>query len=101
MGSMAAMTTDQPAGSEPSVPEASFLNFLNGLAQQALLQMGEIPNPMTGERTTNVAFARYSVDLLCILRDRSEGNRTPDEDRYLAAVIPDLQQRLSRIQTSG
>lgn len=80
---------------DDSVPAASFLNFLGGLASQALMQFGEIPNPMTGERTPNVAYARYTVQLIEILRDKTQGNRTPEEDQYLVAMLADFQRRLA------
>ncbi|MBA3847492.1 MAG: DUF1844 domain-containing protein [Planctomycetes bacterium] len=79
---------------DDAVPEATFINFLGGLASQALMQFGEIPNPMSGERTKNLAYARYTVQLLEVLRDKTQGNRTPDEDQYLLAAIADFRRRL-------
>lgn len=81
----------------PDVPQATFLNFLSGLASQALMQFGEIPNPMSGERTANLAYARYTVQLLEVLRDKTQGNRTPEEDQYLSAMLDDLGKRLERL----
>ncbi len=77
-----------------ALPEASFLNFLSGLGSQALMQFGEIPNPATGEREANPAFARYTVDLLRILKEKSEGNRTKEESSYLEGMLADLAGRL-------
>ena len=38
-------------------PDATFLNFLSGLSAQALMQFGEIPNPLNGQRTANPDYA--------------------------------------------
>ncbi|MBA2479353.1 MAG: DUF1844 domain-containing protein [Planctomycetes bacterium] len=79
------------------VPGATFLNFLSGLASQALMQFGEIPNPISGERTVNPAYARYTVQLLEVLQQKTAGNRSPEEEQYLAAVLTDLRSRLTRL----
>lgn len=79
-----------------SLPEASFLNFLSGLASQALMQFGEIPNPHTGQREANIPFAAYTVQLLQILRDKTEGNRSDEETEYLSGALTDLEARLAR-----
>ncbi len=79
------------------VPSASFLNFLSGLGSQALMQFGEIPDPVSGRRSLNVPLAPNTVQLLEVLRAKSEGNRTPEEDRYLVALLADLSARLARL----
>lgn len=80
-----------------AVPEATFVNFLSGLASQALMQFGELPNPLTGDRSANPAYARYTVQLLRVLRDKSAGNRTDEEERYLTSVLTDLEARLAKL----
>ena len=80
------------------LPEASFLNFLSGLASQALMQFGEIPNPHTGQREANLPFAAYTVQLLGILRDKTDGNLTDEERQYLEGALADLGARLERAQ---
>src|SRR5450432_1805968 len=66
-----------------SVPDATFLNFLSGLASQALMQFGEIPNPISGERNVNLPYARYTLQLLEVLRDKTACNRSAEEEAYL------------------
>jgi hypothetical protein len=78
-------------------PEATFINFLSGLGAQALMQFGDLPNPMTGERAINPAYARYTVDLLAVLEAKTAGNRTPEEDAYLQRMLTDLRPRLAKL----
>ncbi len=80
------------------LPEASFLNFLSGLGSQALMQLGKIPNPHSGKREVNLPFARYSVQLLDILREKTEGNRSQEEDDYLVAALVDLKRHLQEAE---
>jgi hypothetical protein len=78
------------------VPQASFMNFLGGLASQALMQFGEVPNPISGKREANPEYARYTVQLLEILLEKTKGNRTSEEEQYLVGMITDFRRRLER-----
>ncbi len=84
--------------SESHVPAATFLNFLSGLGAQGLMQVGALANPLTGERSLNLPYARYTVELLGVLKAKSEGQRTPEEDQYLNGVLADLQHRLAEAE---
>lgn len=79
-------------------PQASFLTFLKGLASQAMMQFGEIPNPITGSRERNLPYARYTVELLEVLEVKTRGNRDPDEERYLVALIADCRRHLAQLE---
>ncbi len=79
-------------------PQASLLNFLKGLASQAMMQFGEIPNPISGTREQNLPYARYTVDLLVILEIKTRGNRDAEEDRYLTGLIDDCQRRVKQLE---
>ncbi len=78
------------------VPQATFMNFLGGLASQALMQFGEVPNPISGTRETNLAYARYTVQLLEVLLEKTTGNRNPEEEQYLVGMITDFRRRLAQ-----
>ena len=58
------------------------------------MQLGEIPNPMTGQREENLPFARYTMEVLQILRDKTKGNLEADEEQYLNTMIMNLEQKL-------
>jgi hypothetical protein len=79
------------------VPEATFMNFLSGLASQALMQFGDIPNPISGERMPNAAYARYTLQLLEVIQQKTAGNRTAEEETYLAGLIADCKKRLPNL----
>jgi len=75
------------------VPEATFLNFIGGLAAQGLMQLGEIPNPVDGERVVHPEHARYTLEVLRILREKTEGRLDENEEAYLSAAIADIEAR--------
>ena len=76
---MAAMS-DIPDPRPSATPPATFLNFLSGLSAQVLMQFGEIPNPLTGTRTANIDYARYTVQLLEVLNEKTTGNRSRERE---------------------
>jgi hypothetical protein len=64
------------------------------LAEQALLAMGT-PHPLLKEQPpADPAAARFLVDLLAVLKDRTEGNRTEGETRELEAVLYQLRMQV-------
>jgi hypothetical protein len=79
------------------VPEATFLNFLSGLSAQALMQFGDIPNPLTGTREANPAYARYTVQLLEVLEAKTKGNRTKEEEDYLLTMLNNFHAKLAKM----
>ena len=79
------------------VPEATFLNFLSGLSAQALMQFGDIPNPITGTRDVNPAYAKYTVELLRILEEKTKGNRSKEEDEYLQTMLNNFRVKLEKL----
>jgi hypothetical protein len=80
------------------VPEASFLNFLSGLSAQALMQFGDIPSPLTGIREVNIPYAKYTVELLEILKTKTEGNRSKEEEDYLKQMLINFRTKLDALK---
>jgi len=81
-----------PESARP-LPPADFGHFVSGVAVQTLMQLGEIENPIHGEKRVDLASAKYSIDLLNMLAEKTSGNLTQDEDRYLKAALHDLRMR--------
>ena len=87
-----------PAATEPRAPEsAAGRPTLDGLfimlASSAVMAMGDAPDPATGQVRVDPAMAAESIDLLVLLREKTEGNRTPAETQLLDELIYDLQLR--------
>ncbi len=77
----------------------SFGQFVGGFAYQTLVHLGKMPNPMSGETGVDLANAKYSIDLLGILQEKTKGNLTPEEDEQLTGILRDL--RLTYVETAG
>jgi hypothetical protein len=67
----------------------TFIDFLVGLASSALIHLGA-PHPETGERHKDLPQARQTLDLLSMLREKTRGNLTPEEDTFFENLLTDL-----------
>jgi hypothetical protein len=86
-----------PPESEPEqtaeLPEISFANLILSLSTSALIQLGEIQDPMTQKNEKNLPLAKQTVDLISLLQEKTKGNLTPDEEKLMENVLYDLRMR--------
>ena len=73
--------------------ERSLAGLFMMLASSAVVALGEAPDPLTGQRQVDLAQAADAIDLLILLREKTEGNRSAEENRILEEVLYDLQLR--------
>jgi hypothetical protein len=74
----------------------TFLSLVQSLGYQALMNLGEIPNPMTQQTELNPEGAKEAIDLLIALRDKTQGNLSDDEKKMLETLITQLQIKFSQ-----
>ncbi len=72
------------------LPPIDFTTFVLSLATSAQVHLGIFANPSTGKEEKNLPLARETIDLLSILREKTKGNLTPDEERLFEHVLYDL-----------
>jgi hypothetical protein len=70
-------------------------------ASSALINLGEAPDPATGERLIDLEQAKDAIDLLLLLREKTAGNRTAHESRLLEQILYDVQMRYVRAQSGS
>lgn len=70
--------------------EANFLQFVGGFAVQTLVHLGRMSNPMSGGTARDLPNAKYSIDILAILQEKTKGNLTAEEENYLSNILRDL-----------
>jgi hypothetical protein len=74
-------------------PPIDFNTFLLSLSTSALMSLGEVKDPATGEVQVNFPLARQTIDLLSLLEEKTQGNLTGEEERLLSQVLYDLRMR--------
>jgi hypothetical protein len=85
-------------GTEAGFPpiQASFATLITELAMQASLFLGEIPDPETNEPIEDLNRAKYLIDELGVLQEKTAGNLTPDEERALKNILLELRMKYVR-----
>ncbi len=82
---------------EDGMPQARFDLFVSGLAMEALIALGEMAHPVTRRQSLNLPQARYLIDLLGVLENKTKGNLSMDEAQMLKDTLYQLRMRyLSR-----
>jgi hypothetical protein len=76
--------------------EANFLQFISGMAAQTMMHLWMMENPISRKTSLDLPNAKYSIDLLGIIQDKTNGNLTPEEDNYLSAALKDLRVRYAQ-----
>jgi hypothetical protein len=70
--------------------EVKFLDLVSMLATNALVQLGEVPDPVSGKRIENLPAVQPLIDLLGMLQEKTKGNLSKDEAEVLEQVLYDL-----------
>lgn len=74
-------------------PPAQFDLFVSSLAMEAFIALGDMPHPATRKQEVNPAHAKYLIDLLGILEEKTKGNLSVDEERLLKDALYQLRMR--------
>ena len=78
--------------------EASFSFFLSTLGMQALTALGEIANPSTGEKSVELDQAKYLIDIIQMLSEKTKNNLSAEENSMMDGLLYEL--RLKFVQKS-
>lgn len=71
--------------------EVNFMGLVTSFSYACWQQLGKIASPITGKIERNLEQAKYSIDLLVMLREKTKGNLTGDEEKILNEMIANLQ----------
>lgn len=81
------------------MPPASLELLITTLATEALMALGQIPHPQSGEPIFAPQQAKYLIDTIEVIQDKTKGNTTPQESQLLEEVLHQL--RLAYVQIAG
>jgi hypothetical protein len=90
--------TEEPQKGDASakveaLPEIDFNSFIFSLSTSALIQLGEIEDPFTQKEAKNLPLAKQTIDLIGMLKEKTKGNLTPQEEKVLENILYDLRMR--------
>lgn len=78
--------------------EASFSLLVMSIASNALMAMGHTPDPHTGKTESDRNMARFNIDLLTMLKEKTGGNLSADETGLLDHILQDLQLKFVQLK---
>jgi hypothetical protein len=87
-------------GPEPrpgELPPADFRALVGTLASQAIMGLGAFADPKTNKMVIDLATARFSIDLLAVLQEKTKGNITDEEAQELTQTLAELRARFVQI----
>jgi len=68
-----------------------FISLVLSLQSAAMYQMGKIISPVTGKIERDMEQARFSIDLLTMLQEKTKGNLLAEEKKILESAVYNLQ----------
>lgn len=71
-------------------PATPFTNFIEPLIAQAYMSLGMLRNPYQPQSKTDPGAARQMIEILTLLREKTQGNLTADEDDFLETHLGEL-----------
>ena len=80
---------DEPSPEQNDLPfpEASFMTLIFSLYTHAQITLGVIPDPMTQQMYKDLEQAKYNIDLLDMLKAKTLGNLTQEEEQTLEQML--------------
>ena len=79
-----------PLGDAGAMPQVTFSTFILSLASTALVQLGEVPNPETGQIEHNLPLGKHTIDVLDMLRSKTQPCLDNEEKRLLDGILYEL-----------
>ena len=78
--------------------EASFSMLIMSIASSALMSLGLSPDPNTGKIEPDKQLARFNIDLLVILKEKTKNNLSGEEQDLLSHILQDLQSKFLQMK---
>jgi hypothetical protein len=85
---------EQAAGMEEELlPQLTFTTFILSLSTSALVNLGELPDPIANIKEINLRLAHQTINIIEMLKEKTRGNLTEAEVRVLEDLLYDLRMK--------
>ncbi len=75
----------------PEELKASFSTLILSIGSSTAMALGLAPNPSSGKVEKDKKIAKFNIDLLVVLQEKTKNNLSADEKNFLDTVVQDLQ----------
>ena len=79
------------------LPPVDFPSFVLSLGHAALLHMGQVPDPGTGQANQDLELARHTIDTLGMLQEKTKGNLSDEEKNLIDNILTELRLAFVRL----
>ncbi|MAX17391.1 MAG: hypothetical protein CMH73_04380 [Nitrospina sp.] len=84
----------EPTQGETQQPfQLDFSTFIMSLTSSAFYHLGDIADPETGKTETNLPAVQQTIDMLIMLKEKTQGNLTEEEAKLLEQLVYELQMK--------
>ncbi len=81
---------DASGGGAGRMPPADFKTLLSTMISQAMLALGAMPDPQTGQRYLILDLAKHHIDMLGVIEEKTKGNLDQEEEEMLTQTLHEL-----------
>ncbi len=75
---------------EKNMYDALFVQLILQFQTSAMIGMGKLPNPITQKIEKDLEAAKLSIDMIDMIKEKTKGNLSEDEDRLITQISKDL-----------
>ncbi len=75
---------------ERKIYDALFVQLILQFQTSAMVGLGKLPNPITNKIEKDLEAAKLSIDMIDMIKFKTKGNLTEDEERLITQVSKDL-----------
>jgi hypothetical protein len=80
--------SERPSPSD--YPEASFDLLVSTFVTEAMVALGQFPHPGTGAMAADLAHAKFAIDMVAIIAEKTKGNLSAAEENGLEGILHQL-----------
>jgi len=93
-----AKTQSPEENASTELPQVDFVNYVTSMALQAVIFLGDVPHPVTNKIEKNLDQAKFIIDTLIMIREKTKGNLEKPEEDILNTAIYELQSKFIAIK---
>jgi hypothetical protein len=86
-------TPDDTLKREDFFTGLNFSALILSLSTSVLVNLGELPDPVSNEKEINLPLAKQSISIIEMLKEKTKGNLTQDEERLIGNMLYDLRMK--------
>lgn len=91
----ATQTGEKQCAGQPDCqyPQVTFSTFILSLSSSALVHLGEVPEPETGQTQEDLPLAKHTIDILAMLKEKTNACLDADETQLLDGILYELRMK--------